>query len=376
VCCLLVLVFASLMCPSWAEHCNPGFKYNPAMKECSGPPFKDDGKCLPGYVKGASGLCVGPPFDCPGQPGFHRVFAPGSDDKTICTNEEWVDPDAHNQCPAGYFYTSIAAHPYNDVCVHEPASAQPRAEEEKRIRFAEQQTLEYKQLYSDKPDKQATITAEGPEHRTLLFSRSFSIQEAYEYFTGGEGYREMVYRKGFRIIAVCCTDRNTYYAAKLTPSGNVRTFGPMLSEDIPDIARLAREEQRERDKTRFLGMYIGENVHDAAVTHSGCSFDFDLEAALKKILTGKSEACSIWVSQGKVYEVLEFIARPETTEMASLELKYGKPWPGKYRMLSGDPVPTTTHWRMKDGTEIDAQPGVNKYVGYPKVYYTLVLAHE
>jgi hypothetical protein len=150
----------------------------------------------------------------------------------------------------------------------------------------------------------------------------------------------------------------------------------MFSKDVPDTATLAREEQRERDKTRFLGMYIGEDVHDTAVTQSGCSFDYDLEAALKKILTGKSEACSIWVSQGKVYEVLEFIARPETAEIASLELKYGKPWPGKYRMLSGDPIPTTTHWRMKDGTEIEAQPGVNKYVGYPKVYYTLVLAHE
>lgn len=183
-----------------AQDCPSGYNYKQVSKSCVGPPISNN-SCLPGYVLvGPSGsrLCSGPPFDCPGQPGYQRIFRKGGTTDTTCTDADMLDYGG--SCPAGYYHTSAARRPYQDLCVAESRQVPASTPKDARIAFAEHAQKESNQL---DPKAREVITATGPSKATFLIAKP-SVNDRYltDLFRSGTAYEKDLWRRGFRLTVV------------------------------------------------------------------------------------------------------------------------------------------------------------------------------
>jgi hypothetical protein len=179
-------------------------------------------------------VCSGPPFDCPGQPGYERVFSENNSEETVCTNADSVDIGENGKCPTGYYHSSIAQPPYNDLCVgRRPPTKQNLTPEEQRISIAEHAQLQSEQLL---PERKWKEIATGVGKRTLKISMpSVSENDLSGLFHGGMAYAEWLYENGFRMTVV--TDGHQYWAAPLSQDGYHEVDGPYDKE--PTLGNLA-----------------------------------------------------------------------------------------------------------------------------------------
>jgi hypothetical protein len=129
---------------AWAQSCPRDFTYDRQSASCVG--------------KGGQSA---PLYDCPGQPGYTRVFKEGSSSETTCTNADILPMG--DSCPAGYYHTAIAQPPYNDICVGTHPLPQNLTPAQKREAIAEHEQKVCDQL----PPNKWKVTATGADKTTL-----------------------------------------------------------------------------------------------------------------------------------------------------------------------------------------------------------------
>ncbi len=213
-----------------AQQCPQTFQYHPSNKSCVGKPFNDAKMpCLPGYTllkNDNRSVCSGPPFDCPGQPGYGRVFSENDPSATVCTKADSVDVGENGKCPNGYYHSSVAQPPYNDLCISRTSSKTKLTPEERRTSIAEHAQLQSEHLL---PERKWKYAATGIGKRTFRISApAVGDEDINGLFRGGMAYAEWLWKSGFRLTVL--TDGRRFWAAALNADGYHGVDGPLNTE--------------------------------------------------------------------------------------------------------------------------------------------------